>query len=130
MWVMTSFPAPITRLSGKTSAGERVEDERLLDCGEKRVSSHKRKLWFHWMRLRHAFANQYESDEAIPKGPPMTREQQAEAVSTRLLTLAIPSAAAARPTRSVEIIRVESELRAIDELMADLTDEFVAEAAR
>jgi hypothetical protein len=82
------------------------------------------------MRLRRAFANQYEPDEAIPKGPPMTREQQPEAVTTRMLTLAVPSAAAARPTRSVEIIRAESELRAIDELMADLTDEFVAEAAR
>ena len=57
----------------------------------------------------------------------MTREQQPEGASTRTLTLAMPSAAIARPTKSVEIIRAESELRAIDELMADLTDEFVAD---
>ena len=57
----------------------------------------------------------------------MTREQQPEAVSTRMLTLAVPTAAVARPTKSVEIVRAESELRAIDELMTDLTDEFVAD---
>lgn len=35
---------------------------------------------------------------------------------------------APRSTKTVEIIRAESELQAIDELMADLAEDFVAEA--
>ncbi len=45
-----------------------------------------------------------------------------------MLTLAVPSPSVARPTKTIEIVRAESELRAIDELMADLTAEFVADA--
>ncbi|MBI2478825.1 MAG: hypothetical protein HYV60_09375 [Planctomycetia bacterium] len=57
----------------------------------------------------------------------MTREQHSDVVSPRMLTLAVPSPSVARPTKTVEIVRAESELLAIDELMADLTDEFVAD---
>jgi len=57
----------------------------------------------------------------------MTREQQSDVVSPRMLTLAVPAASVARPMKTVEIVRAESELRAIDELMADLTAELVAE---
>jgi hypothetical protein len=44
-----------------------------------------------------------------------------------MLTLAVPAPSVVRPTKTVEIVRAESELRAIDELMAALTAEFVAE---
>jgi hypothetical protein len=57
----------------------------------------------------------------------MTREQQLDMSSPSMLTLSAPASSAARPTKTVEIIRAESELLAIDELMADLTDEFIAE---
>ncbi|HUG66204.1 MAG TPA: hypothetical protein VMM76_00550 [Pirellulaceae bacterium] len=57
----------------------------------------------------------------------MTREQQLDVTSPRMLTLSIPKASVARPTKTVEIVRAESELLAIDELMADLTNEFVAD---
>lgn len=60
----------------------------------------------------------------------MTDLQQSDASSTRTLTLAVPSPRVAQPTTAIEIVRAESELRAIDELMAELTDEFVAEAKR
>jgi hypothetical protein len=43
------------------------------------------------------------------------------------LTLA-PTAIA--PTKSVDIVRAESELAAIDELMADLSVEFLADSSR
>ncbi|HRX79443.1 MAG TPA: hypothetical protein P5307_10315 [Pirellulaceae bacterium] len=57
----------------------------------------------------------------------MTRELQSDVSSTRALTLAVPSPSIARPTKTVEIVRAESELLAIDELMADLTNEFVSD---
>lgn len=60
----------------------------------------------------------------------MTRDQQLDASSTQPLTMAVPAPSIARPTKPVEIVRAESELRAIDELMADLTAEFVADAKR
>ena len=60
----------------------------------------------------------------------MTSLPQADVSSPRMLTLAIPAPSIARPTKTVEIIRAESELQAIDALMADLTAEFVADAQR
>lgn len=41
----------------------------------------------------------------------------------------LPNRNATQP-KSVEIVRAESELNAIDELMADLTADFVSEATR
>ena len=58
----------------------------------------------------------------------MTYQQQSNASSGQTFTLAVPSAKVAQPTKAIEIVRAESELRAIDELMAELTDEFVADA--
>lgn len=60
----------------------------------------------------------------------MTSEQQPDISSPPMLTLAAPAASIARPTKTVEVVRAESELLAIDELMADLTAEFVNEAQR
>jgi hypothetical protein len=60
----------------------------------------------------------------------MIHEQQSDVTSTRTLTLAVPAPGISQPTGTVEIVRAESELLAIDELMADLTAEFVAEAKR
>ena len=57
----------------------------------------------------------------------MTREQQSDASSTRTLTLAAPVPTIVRPTKTIEIVRAESELLAIDELMADLSNEFVVD---
>jgi hypothetical protein len=60
----------------------------------------------------------------------MIREQQSDVAPPRMLTLAVPPRAITRPTENVVIVRAESELLAIDELMADLTAEFVADAIR
>ncbi|MDA1052958.1 MAG: hypothetical protein O3C40_21100 [Planctomycetota bacterium] len=57
----------------------------------------------------------------------MTLEQKSVVGSTQTLTLAVPARSIARSTKTVEIVRAESELLAIDELMADLTNEFVAD---
>ncbi|MCA9147399.1 MAG: hypothetical protein H6821_12755 [Planctomycetaceae bacterium] len=57
----------------------------------------------------------------------MTCEPKSDVTSTGALTLAVPSPSVARPTKTIEIVRAESELLAIDELMADLTNEFVSD---
>ena len=59
----------------------------------------------------------------------MTLEQQSNVTSPPTLTMAVPASRIAQPTEIVEVVRAESELRAIDELMAELTTEFVAEAS-
>ena len=60
----------------------------------------------------------------------MTQLQQSDVSSTQAYTLAVPAARIAHPTKTIEIVRAESELLAIDQLMADLTAEFVADARR
>lgn len=60
----------------------------------------------------------------------MTHEKQSDVISPRMLTLAAPAPSVTRPTQAIDIVRAESELLAIDELMADLTAEFVADAMR
>ncbi len=55
-----------------------------------------------------------------------------QASTSSILTYATPlnGSTKAQPPKSVEVVRAERELNAIDELMADLTDEFVADAKR
>lgn len=58
----------------------------------------------------------------------MSHELQATANSPIAFSLATPPASIVRPTKSIDIVRVESELLAIDELMSDLTADFVSDA--
>ncbi|MEO8497078.1 MAG: hypothetical protein ABI614_18555 [Planctomycetota bacterium] len=60
----------------------------------------------------------------------MTHKQQSSASRTRTLTLGVPSPKVAQPTKAIAVVRAESELLAIDELMAELTIDFVAEVNR